>query len=137
MVRGLRLRIGGAGRPVLLLHGRPQTHAMWHAVADSLAAAAEPRAPPFRRGKSGGDGRRLAGMRVAAGFIGLLVAAFLGLIGLFLILYRGDAGAEQDITVSFWDTPSIDADLIGVPLVVVALALVVVSLQALRRGGVP
>jgi hypothetical protein len=76
-------------------------------------------------------------MKVAGGFIGLLVAAFLGLIGLFLILYRGDTGAEQDIAVSLWDTPSIDADLIGVPLVVVALALVVVSLRALRRGGIP
>jgi hypothetical protein len=76
-------------------------------------------------------------MKVAAGLIGLLVAAFLGWIGLFLILYTGDAGNEQDITVSFWDTPSIDADLIGVPLVVVSLALVVVSLRALRRGGIP
>ena len=35
-VRGLRLRMGGGGRPVLLLHGHPQTHAMWHAVAESL-----------------------------------------------------------------------------------------------------
>jgi hypothetical protein len=76
-------------------------------------------------------------MKVAAGLIGLLVAAFLGWIGLFLILYTGGAGNEQDITMSFWDTPSIDADLIGVPLVVVSLALVVVSLRALRRGGIP
>ena len=28
---------GGEGPPVLLLHGYPQTHAMWHAVAPSLA----------------------------------------------------------------------------------------------------
>ncbi|MEM6303089.1 MAG: alpha/beta hydrolase [Pseudomonadota bacterium] len=28
---------GGAGPPVLLLHGFPQTHAMWHAVAPELA----------------------------------------------------------------------------------------------------
>lgn len=28
---------GGAGPPVLLLHGFPQTHAMWHAVAPLLA----------------------------------------------------------------------------------------------------
>ena len=33
----LRLRHGGAGPPVLLLHGNPQTHAMWHAVAPALA----------------------------------------------------------------------------------------------------
>lgn len=29
--------VGGAGPPVLLLHGYPQTHAAWHAVAPSLA----------------------------------------------------------------------------------------------------
>jgi haloacetate dehalogenase len=33
----LRLRVGGEGPPVLLLHGNPQTHAMWHAVAPALA----------------------------------------------------------------------------------------------------
>jgi len=30
-------RVGGAGPALLLLHGHPQTHAMWHRVADTLA----------------------------------------------------------------------------------------------------
>ena len=33
----LHTRIGGGGPPLLLLHGHPQTHAMWHLVAPSLA----------------------------------------------------------------------------------------------------
>src|SRR3954462_13262786 len=30
-------RVGGAGPPLPLLHGYPQTHLMWHAVAPALA----------------------------------------------------------------------------------------------------
>ena len=33
----IRLRHGGNGPPLLLLHGNPQTHAMWHLVAPALA----------------------------------------------------------------------------------------------------
>lgn len=33
----LRVRHGGSGPPLLLLHGNPQTHMMWHAVAPELA----------------------------------------------------------------------------------------------------
>src|SRR5437763_10438146 len=33
----IRVRHGGSGPPLLLLHGHPQTHAMWHAVAPRLA----------------------------------------------------------------------------------------------------
>ncbi len=33
----LRLRRAGSGPPLLLLHGNPQTHAMWHLVAPELA----------------------------------------------------------------------------------------------------
>ena len=33
----IRASVGGAGPPVLLLHGHPQTHATWQAVAPTLA----------------------------------------------------------------------------------------------------
>src|SRR5512132_4395354 len=33
----LRVRHGGAGPPVLLVHGHPRTHATWHRVAPLLA----------------------------------------------------------------------------------------------------
>jgi haloacetate dehalogenase len=33
----LRVRAAGEGLPLLLLHGHPQTHAMWHRVATPLA----------------------------------------------------------------------------------------------------
>jgi haloacetate dehalogenase len=33
----IRLRHGGSGPPLVLLHGNPQTHAMWHLVAPTLA----------------------------------------------------------------------------------------------------
>jgi haloacetate dehalogenase len=34
----LRVRHGGSGPPIVLLHGHPRTHVTWHAVADALAA---------------------------------------------------------------------------------------------------
>jgi len=33
----LNVRLGGSGSPLLLLHGYPQTHLAWHAVAPELA----------------------------------------------------------------------------------------------------
>ena len=33
----IRSRRGGQGAPLLLIHGHPQTHAMWHRVAQDLA----------------------------------------------------------------------------------------------------
>jgi haloacetate dehalogenase len=33
----IRVRYGGSGPPLLLLHGNPQTHVMWHKIAPHLA----------------------------------------------------------------------------------------------------
>jgi hypothetical protein len=33
----LRVGVGGKGEPILLLHGHPRTHAIWHRVAPILA----------------------------------------------------------------------------------------------------
>jgi haloacetate dehalogenase len=44
----VRYRIGGSGPPLLLLHGFPQTHAMWHHVAPRLAQAFTVVAPDLR-----------------------------------------------------------------------------------------
>ena len=35
----IHLRHGGKGPPLLLLHGNPMTHVMWHKIADRLARA--------------------------------------------------------------------------------------------------
>jgi haloacetate dehalogenase len=44
----IRLRRGGSGPPLLLLHGNPQTHAMWHRVAPVLAQRFTVIAPDIR-----------------------------------------------------------------------------------------
>lgn len=46
--QALRLRRGGEGPPLLLLHGNPQTHAMWHRVAPALARRFTVVAPDLR-----------------------------------------------------------------------------------------
>jgi haloacetate dehalogenase len=44
----LRVRHGGNGPPLLLLHGHPQTHMMWHALAPRLAQDFTVIAPDLR-----------------------------------------------------------------------------------------
>ncbi len=44
----IRLRHGGKGAPLLLLHGNPQSHAAWHRVAPLLAGRFEVICPDLR-----------------------------------------------------------------------------------------
>ena len=44
----IRCAVGGSGPPLLLLHGNPQTHAMWHLVAPRLAKRYSVVAPDLR-----------------------------------------------------------------------------------------
>ncbi len=44
----LRVRHGGSGPPVVLLHGHPRTHATWHRVAPCLAAGHSVVCPDLR-----------------------------------------------------------------------------------------
>jgi haloacetate dehalogenase len=51
----LRVRHGGSGPAVLLLHGHPRTHATWHRVAPLLAAAGRTVVCPDLRGYGQSD----------------------------------------------------------------------------------
>ncbi|MFD5910675.1 alpha/beta fold hydrolase [Streptomyces massasporeus] len=51
----LRVRHGGDGPPVLLLHGHPRTHVTWHRVAPLLAAAGHAVVCPDLRGYGQSD----------------------------------------------------------------------------------
>src|SRR5438132_3714 len=44
----LRVRHGGSGPPLLLLHGHPQTHVMWHKLTPRLAEEFTVVAPDLR-----------------------------------------------------------------------------------------
>jgi haloacetate dehalogenase len=71
---------GGAGTPVLLLHGFPQTHVCWHAIAPRLAAAHTVVAPDLRgygasRAPAGGPRGEGYSKREMAGELVELMAA--------------------------------------------------------------
>jgi haloacetate dehalogenase len=57
-------RVGGGGPPLLLLHGYPQTHVMWHKIAPALAESFTVIAPDLRgygdSGKPASDAAHLA-----------------------------------------------------------------------------
>jgi haloacetate dehalogenase len=53
----IHAHVGGTGPALLLLHGHPQTHAMWHRVADELARHFTVVAPDLR---GYGDSSRVA-----------------------------------------------------------------------------
>ena len=55
----INLKHGGSGPPVLLLHGYPQTHVMWHEVAPVLAEHCTVVAPDLRG--YGDSGKPLVG----------------------------------------------------------------------------
>jgi hypothetical protein len=74
-------------------------------------------------------------VRVATAFLGLLLGALLTAPGLLFVLYQGEEGSEGDTYVNFGGT-HIDADLVGVPLLVVGLAVIAFSLWSLRRSRV-
>jgi haloacetate dehalogenase len=46
----LRVRHGGEGTPVVLLHGHPRTHTTWHRVAPQLVEAGHTVVCPDLRG---------------------------------------------------------------------------------------
>ena len=53
----LRVRHGGSGPPVLLLHGHPRTHATWHRVAPLLAGSHAVVCPDLRGHDRGATSR--------------------------------------------------------------------------------
>jgi haloacetate dehalogenase len=46
----LRVRVGGQGEPVVLLHGHPRTHTTWHQVAPQILEAGHTVICPDLRG---------------------------------------------------------------------------------------
>lgn len=68
----IHMRYGGGGPPLLLLHGYPQTHVMWHKVAPRLADHFTVVAPDLR---GYGDSDKPAGGRDHGGYSKRTMAA--------------------------------------------------------------
>jgi haloacetate dehalogenase len=81
-VDGVRIHvaIGGSGPPLLLLHGYPQTHVMWHRIAPELARTHTVVAPDLRgygdsaRPPAGADNEGYSKRAMAADQAGLMTA---------------------------------------------------------------
>jgi hypothetical protein len=78
-------------------------------------------------------------MKLVTGFLGLALGSLIGLIGLirlFLILYQGDSATESDTYINVGGT-KIDGDFVGIPLAIISVGVIAISLQSLRKRGVP
>ena len=67
---GLRVRIGGAGPAVVLLHGHPRTHTTWHRVAPRLAerfTVVCPDLPGYGESRATDGSKRAMAAAIAAG----------------------------------------------------------------------
>jgi haloacetate dehalogenase len=75
---------GGSGPPLLLLHGYPQTHVMWHLVAPELARAHTLVVPDLRgygdsaKPAASADGREYSKRAMAADQVALMAALGFG-----------------------------------------------------------
>ena len=74
-------------------------------------------------------------MKVVTGFLGIILGSFIGLIGLFLILYQGDSASETDTYVNIGGQ-KVDGDFVGIPLMVIAIMVIALSLWSLRKRGI-
>lgn len=68
----LRLRHGGSGPPVVLLHGHPRTHATWHVVAQHLASTHTVVCPDLRGYGASSKVRPYTKRAMAADVVGVM-----------------------------------------------------------------
>jgi haloacetate dehalogenase len=77
-IAGRRTRASSEKEPLLLLHGHPETHVMWHRVAEDLAADFSVVAPDLRgygdssRPRGGGDHSAYSKRTMARDVLGLM-----------------------------------------------------------------